>query len=505
MSHAIARIVLIASLALASPLAAQEGVAKNLLAPKAIEAWADDVFGKALKEHRFSGLGITVTEGDKVLFTKGYGYQDWAAKSPVSPDRTQFRIASLTKTFVATGIVQLLERGQIKSLDDPANKYLKRFQFKPNGGQEVTVWDLLTHRAGFGTPPQVQVDNDTLKLPVAASLLAAYVPDYARPRDTVSVYCNYCWGMLGVMIEDLTGKTLPDYLRDHIFTPLGMNNTELSVARTQPAGTITQYAFVPDGPALATAYPLTTVMTPGAGAVISTPADMAKWLIANVTEGSGAGNKVLTRKSWQLMHTRHRGNHPAASGFGAAFFIYDYNGEKVLEHYGSLQHRSMEFMLMDSKVGIFVTMAGGGQPGARADVRGAVPAAVTGRVAPQVSHSGVRALILDHFLGALPFTKDPKTDVSKYVGRYRDIPRTPGATQEPDEITVAASGDGGLIIGGRGVYRASGNDVFTLDRPLDLEAGFMEANRYVFGTDAAGKVAALYQHVNAGGYQRVGN
>jgi hypothetical protein len=113
--------------------------------------------------------------------------------------------------------------------------------------------------------------------------------------------------------------------------------------------------------------------------------------------------------------------------------------------------------------------------------------------------------VLDHFLGALPFTNDPKADVTKYVGRYRDIPRTPSPTQNPDENNVAASGDGGLIIGGRGVYRPSGKDVFTLDRPLDLEAGFMAANRYVFGTDAAGKVTAMYQHVNAGGYERLGN
>lgn len=504
MPMSVARFILAACLAFTTSLAASDGVPKNLLQAKAIEAWADGVFGKALAEHRFSGLGITVTEGDKVLFTKGYGFQDWSAKTPVAPDRTQFRIASLTKTFVATGIVQLLERGQIRSLDDPANKYLKRFQFKPNAGQDITIWDLLTHRAGFGTPPQIQVDNDTLKLPVPAALLAAYVPDYARPRDTVSVYCNYCWGMLGVMIEDISGKTLPQYLRDHIFSPLDMNNTELSVARAPNATTITQYAFVPGGPALATAYPLTTVMTPGAGAVISTPADMAKWLIANVSEGGGPADKVLTPKSWKLMHTRHRGNHPETNGFGAAFFIYDYNGEKVMEHYGSLQHRSMEFMLMDSKVGIFVTMAGGGEPGPRADVRAAIPQAVKGAVKPQISHSGVRALILDHFLGPLPFTTDSKADVSKYVGRYRDIPRTPSASQSPDEITVAASGDGGLIIGGRGVYRPSGKEVFTLDRPLELEAGFMEANRYVFATDAAGKVTALYQHVNAGGYERVG-
>lgn len=490
---------------LAAPFDAHADVAKTKLDPKAIAAWSDEVFGKALAEHRISGLSITVTQDDKVLFLKGYGYQDVATKTPVAADKTQFRIASLTKTFVATGIVQMFERGEIKSLDDPANKYLKRFQFKQNGGQDITVWDLLTHRAGFGTPRQVTIDQSTLKPPIPGALLADYMPDYARPRDSVSVYCNYCWGMLGVMIEDVSGKTLADYLRDNIFKPLGMTNTALHVGGVPTADSVVQYAFVPKGPALALAYPGTTAMTPGAGAVISTAADMSKWLIANIAEGKGAGKAVLSPKNWQLMHTRHRDNHPDTNGFGAAFFIYDYNGEKVMEHYGSLQHRSMEFMLMDSKVGIFVTMAGGGEPGARANVVKAAPGAASATVLPEVSHSGVRALILDHFLGTLPFKNDPGFDVAKYVGRYRDIPRTPSPTQSPDEITVAASGDGGLVIGGRGVYRPSGNNVFTLDGPLDLNAGFMTANRYIFGTDAGGTVTSLYQHVNAGGYERIAN
>ena len=491
--------LLLAALAFTPAQAASRGA----FDPKAIESWADDAFGRALAEYRISGLGIAVTQGDKVIFAKGYGHQDLAARTPVLPDKTQFRIASLTKTFVAAGIVHLHERGKIASLDDPANKYLKRFQFPKNGGQDITLWDLLTHRAGFGTPNQIDADPERLKMPVPAEVLKAYMPGYARPRDSLSVYCNYCWGMLGVVIEDVSGKALDAYLREEIFKPLGMGNTELQTVPKQNATTITQYAFVNGGPAVATPYPTTTTLTPGAGAIISTPIDMTKWLIANIEEGRGSSKAVLSPKSWTLMHTRRTGNHAKTNGFGAAFFIYDYNGEKVMEHYGSLQHRSMEFMLMNRKVGIFVTMAGGGEPGPRQRVLASVPGVVKTRVEPQVSHSGVRALILDHFLGPLPYQKAAKADLSKFLGRYRDIPRTPNPAQPPEEILVAASGDGGLIIGGRGVYRPSGPNVFTLDRPLEIEAGFGVNNRYAFALDAAGNVTGLFGHVNAGGYERL--
>jgi len=284
-----------------------------------------------------------------------------------------------------------------------------------------------------------------------------------------------------------------------------MNNTEMSVTRTAPPDMITQYAFAPDGPAVALPYPTTTVLTPAAGAINSTTADMTKWLIANIQQGEGRGKTILQPRSWKLMHTRHRGNHPETNGFGMQFFIYDYNGEKLMEQYGSLQHRSMEFFLMDSKVGIFVTMAGGGKPGAQVQIPADAKPTVTGPVEPAISHSGVRALILEHFLGSLPIKKDMKVDLKKYIGRYRDIPRAPNPNnpQPGREVTVADSGDGGLIIDGRGVFRPSGPNAFTLDHPLELEAGFGVSNKYVFATNASGAVTAMFGHVNAGGFERV--
>jgi CubicO group peptidase (beta-lactamase class C family) len=122
--------------------AAQVPAAK--LQPAAIEKWADEVFGKIIADHRVAGLGFTVTQGDKVLFIKGYGYQDYASKKPFDPNVTQTRIASLTKTFIGVAVAQLLERGKIASLDDPVNRYLKRFQLPKNNGEDVLIWDLLT-------------------------------------------------------------------------------------------------------------------------------------------------------------------------------------------------------------------------------------------------------------------------------------------------------------------------------------------------------------------------
>lgn len=68
---------------------------------------------------------------------------------------------------------------------------------------------------------------------------------------------------------------------------------------------------------------------------------------------------------------------------------------------------------------------------------------------------------------------------------------------------MAASEDGGLIIGGRGIYRPSGPNVFTLDRPLEIEASFSVSNRYAFALNSNEKVTDMFGHVNAGGYERL--
>src|SRR5262245_31933392 len=110
--------------------ATAQSPARPKLDAATIERWADETFWRILEERRISSLAIAVTQGDNVIFKKGYGYADWTARTAVNPDTSQFRIASLSKTFIGTAIAQLLERKKIASLDDPVNKYLKRVQLK---------------------------------------------------------------------------------------------------------------------------------------------------------------------------------------------------------------------------------------------------------------------------------------------------------------------------------------------------------------------------------------
>ncbi len=469
-----------------------------------VEKWADHTFGRMIAEHRVSGLAVSVTHGNDVIFKKGYGYADWANKVPVNADTSVFRIASLTKTFFGTAIAQLLERGQIESLDDPVNKYLKRVQLENPFGGEITIWDLLTHQGGLGRA-QVRYDGTGPHPdpPLPAEYIAEHTPPVVREPGTISIYCNPCSATLGFMVEDITGMTLQEYLNENIFQPLGMTHTELTNAPEAPSpAVVTQYAFVPNGPPVALPYPPLTPYISYAGDTNSTAGDMANWLIAHTMEGEGTGPAILKPETFKLMHARKRGNHPDASGFGMQFFVYDYNGETVIEHYGSLNFRSMEFMMLDSKIGVFVTMAGGGEPSETemAHVNNSLEP-ISGQVLPEVSHSGVRAVVLEHFLGKLPIPANVAADTSKYVGVYHNVPVDPNSEPSGQGRLVEATEDGGLIIGGVGVYRPSAPDTFALDKQLPLEAGFRENNKYVFAVGPSGAMR-MYPHINAGAMER---
>ena len=93
-----------------------------------VELWATGLVGPSIEEKRLSGAVVTYVKDGEIRFSRGYGYADYLKKIPVDPETTGFRIGSNTKTFTATAIAQLMDKGIITSLDDPANKYLKRIQ-----------------------------------------------------------------------------------------------------------------------------------------------------------------------------------------------------------------------------------------------------------------------------------------------------------------------------------------------------------------------------------------
>lgn len=146
----LARAVLPAILILNSAVSPSTVQPKNRISinRNELESLCDPIFAEQMAKLHIPGAVVAVVKDGEILFTKGYGYADMEKKTPVVPDKTIFRIGSITKVFTATGVMQLADRRRI-NLNDDVNKYLKGVKVPATYPQPITFADLLTHTSGL--------------------------------------------------------------------------------------------------------------------------------------------------------------------------------------------------------------------------------------------------------------------------------------------------------------------------------------------------------------------
>ena len=298
----------------------------------------DDRVARVLNRHAAVGLAVGVVRAGALASFSTHGLADVASGTPVSED-TAFRVGSITKTFTAIAAMQLVERGWL-DLDAPVADHLRTFRLVAADPRwrPATLRHLLTHTAGIG---EVRRPGDLLR-PVFGEMvrpgrpvppLAAYYRRGVRLRAEPGTrwrYTGHGFAVVGQVVEDVTGVPLGRYLRRHVFEPLGMTGTRLSPP--DPVGCLaTGYAL---GRAGVRRVPDLQQVTAAAGAAVSTPGDMARYLAALLGGGANAHGAVLTPSSMATMFApQYRPDH-RIPGMGLAFFRGDAGGRPVVEHGG---------------------------------------------------------------------------------------------------------------------------------------------------------------------------
>lgn len=466
------------SIAIAFAADAQEPSAKEISTVSA-EAWANKNIGTIFEEGRITGAVISVVKDGQIIFAKGYGYGDVTTKAPASPDTTRVRIGSTTKTFTATIIAQLMEEGIIASLDDPANKYLKRYKLPDNEGVQITLRHLLTHTAGFEDKFFFIGSDRHVDIPVPAKLYDTLRPRFVRPAGEKVVYSNFGVATLGLVIEDISGKAINKVMEDRIFAPLAMNATDLVVTIDEPNG-LAQPGDIDKAGRIAGPTEFTAINPAVAqtGSIVSTARDMAHYMNAQLgysdTVSEGARN---------VLHNRIEENAPEISGLGMVFFVDQWAGRKTVGHGGNWAgfHTWMTF-LPDERVGLFVTILG---DVAAPDMMDMFVSAVAPDRAPppspvMLSASPLSSSFLYEFYGPKrdkPLVDDAALeDLNLYAGLYRADRRPFTFAEEisslvyfgADVLKIEAKSDG-LFLAGAGPWEPVGKGRFVLDagaRPI---------------------------------------
>jgi CubicO group peptidase (beta-lactamase class C family) len=329
---------------------------------------------------RWPGATVVVLRDGAVVHTTAYGLAS-IEQGVANSARTRFRLGSVSKSFTALLVLQLVERGRLR-LDDPLEKYLPGAV----GGDAMTIHHLLSHTAAM---PDFMPFEQALTMP----------REYA-PGDRLN-YSNLGYTALGRVVEKVTGKTYETLLRESILDPLGMVDSGGGWRGLPPVGRATGYLFDPAANGVGVAD--TTDADLPSGGLYSTAEDMTRW-VKGLLDGRIVSAETL-EKAWAPVALRD--GRRGAYGYG--FMLAPYRGVREVAHGGDISgFNSYVAIYPTEKLAVVVLSNVGMRP------PGPVPEAAA------IAHEIVDAMAGERLGPRWPPTITLAPEVlDRYAGRYR--------------------------------------------------------------------------------------
>ena len=307
----------------------------------------DDYITARMKAARIPGLSVAIVRGEQIVYRTGYGQADPSGR-PVTP-QTPFIVGSISKTFTALALLQLVEAGAVE-LDAPVQRYLPWFRLADPNAQDaarITVRSLLNHTSGL---PQVVetflwTDQDDGVLERSVRLLKTTT--LRRPIGAFG-YSNANYQIMGLIVQVVSGQSYEAYVEQHIFAPLEMRTSFTSERQARQHGMATGYRWWFGFPVPVT-LPYTRAELP-AGYLISSAEDMSHYLIALMNGGQYQGRSILSRQGIAFMQTQ-----PARGTYGNGWELATHNGRMLVNlDGGNPNYQASIFFDPKERVGVFV-------------------------------------------------------------------------------------------------------------------------------------------------------
>lgn len=354
----------------------------------------------------YNGAAVTIVKDGEVVVQQGYGYADVDEEQLVDADETIFRIASVSKSLTAVAVMQLVEQGLI-DLDADIQTYLGDIDFENPFDQPVTMRHLLSHTSGFEIrdPDPSHFHEDFDLFVEIEDFVRAVMPPVVREPGSSYMYGNFDSLLQGLIVQNVSGQSFQDYMDEHIFAPLGMDDSgfilqgsfrdNLATGYDQTGAPIPDYAIIP------------TVMPHGG--MLTTAADMGKFMVAFLDDRVNGTENVLSEASVEEMIeyrvSSHRLRPNTTYGFEAAFQLRGAgSSDKIISKAGDLVgYSSYLWFIPEENLGVFVTYNNNGP------LREVLYSDFTGRFFPQYAAIAE----LDDIT--------PSEDLSRFEGLYTDL------------------------------------------------------------------------------------
>ncbi len=304
----------------------------------------DDALSGRLADDGVPGAVVSVVAGGETVFAEGYGRADVEHGVEFDAARSLVRIASISKLFTWTAVMQLVEAGRL-DLDVDVNRYLTDFEVPATFPEPVTLQHLMDHTAGFEE-----------RVIGTAAHTAADMPARIRPPGKISAYSNYGAALAGYIVAEVSGESYEDYVRRHLLQPLDMSHS--TAAQRVPAELAADLAHGYDSETEPpTPNPFTFDTLSPDGSISATATDMADFMTAHLENGGA----ILEERTAKRMQERSFAADPRLGGYANGFMDRGINGRRVLMHDGSWEgFQSALFLVPDCDLGLFVSMNGTG-------------------------------------------------------------------------------------------------------------------------------------------------
>jgi CubicO group peptidase (beta-lactamase class C family) len=331
-----------------SPLTSNQA-ARRPIDSADLAQFVDSLIAAQMEKEHIPGAVFVLVQNGRVLYQRGYGLANLATRTPVDPEKTIWRIGSISKVFTATAVVQLADRGRFTLADD-VNKYLTGFKVPATFPEPVRVEHLLTHTGGFDEiRPGTRAETASGLLPICDFVSTRLVR--LRPPGRIISYSTYGITLAGCLVEQVSGTSFENYLSQNIWRPLGMIRTNIVVPDSLRRDLAQGYEYDSGSNKLAE---WEWYHTTPASSINASGADMGRFIIAHLQNGRLGGARIMSEAAARDMHRQHATSHAKLAGFAYGFYEDFTNGERIIKHGGNVEGFAAQLTLLPERgVGFF--------------------------------------------------------------------------------------------------------------------------------------------------------
>jgi len=317
-----------------------------------IEEKLDPIIQQIIESWELPGMTVSIVKDNKIIYAKAFGVKNIENKEPLT-EKSLFHMASVSKPFSATAIMQLVEQGKV-DLDDPVIKYLPYFKVDDERYKEITVRQMLGHISGM---PDVR-NYGWNKPEYDDGALERYVRSLENRKlkwepGEKFAYSNMAFEVLGDLIAKVSGTSFEDYIKKNILNPLEMHESTFLKKKVSPELATTPHRRR-DKTYVSSIYPYNRPHAPSS-TLHSNVLEMCNWAIANMNRGEFKGKRILKSSSYDILWEPAALNNGRTTAVGLSWFIGTYREIKTISHGGGdVGYRTNFTMLPEKSIAVVI-------------------------------------------------------------------------------------------------------------------------------------------------------